>query len=81
VREDGHVSDPIPVPTRDATIRLGQFLKLAGAVDQGSDAKTLLGEGAVRVNGETDTRRGRQLTGGDLVEVADVVYRVEAPQA
>jgi ribosome-associated protein len=57
------------VPIRDATIRLGQFLKLADLVDVGSDAKVLLTDGDVRVNGEVETRRGRQLTDGDIVAV------------
>mgnify|MGYP003404374736 CR=1 FL=1 len=46
------------------TIRLGQLLKLAGLVDSGSDAKFLLAGGEVSVNGETETRRGRQLRAG-----------------
>jgi ribosome-associated protein len=50
-------------------IRLGQFLKLADAVELGSDVKLLLGEGSVRVNGEVETRRGRQLSPGDVVSV------------
>jgi ribosome-associated protein len=59
------------VPISGDGIRLGQFLKLAGAIDSGADAKTLLADGAVRVNGEPEARRGRQLTRGDLVEVHD----------
>ena len=50
------------------TIRLGQFLKLANAIDSGADAKTLLADGAVTVNGEPESRRGRQLAKGDRVE-------------
>ena len=57
------------VPISGDSIRLGQFLKLANAIDSGADAKTLLAEGVVRVNGEPETRRGRQLTSGDVVEV------------
>ena len=55
------------VPIRDASIRLGQFLKLADLVDTGSDVKPLLADGDVRVNGEVETRRGRQLVPGDVV--------------
>jgi ribosome-associated protein len=58
------------VPIRDASIRLGQFLKLADLVDTGADAKGLLARGLVRVNGDVETRRGRQLATGDLVECA-----------
>ena len=50
-------------------IRLGQFLQLANLVDSGSDARELLLTGVVRVDGEVETRRGRQLTGGEVVEV------------
>ena len=50
-------------------IRLGQFLKLADAVELGSDVKLLLGTGSVEVNGEVETRRGRQLRTGDVVTV------------
>jgi len=57
-------------------IRLGQFLKLSGAVDQGSDVKDLLVAGAVEVNGEPEDRRGRQLSPGDRVSVSGTVYRV-----
>jgi len=58
------------VPIRDDAIRLGQFLKLADLVETGADAKGLLAHGLVRVNGEVETRGGRQLGDGDLVECA-----------
>ena len=58
------------VVIRDEVIRLGQFLKLADLVDTGADAKPLLAEGRVLVNGEVESRRGRQLRDGDLVIVA-----------
>ncbi|OIP49826.1 MAG: RNA-binding protein [Deltaproteobacteria bacterium CG_4_10_14_3_um_filter_60_8] len=58
------------------TIRLGQFLKLAGLVDTGGEAKLRVQNGEVRVNGAVDTRRGRQLAPGDLVEMAGIVVQV-----
>jgi ribosome-associated protein len=58
------------VPIRDDSIRLGQFLKLADLIDVGADAKPLLASGRVLVNGETETRRGRQLRPGDVVTLA-----------
>jgi ribosome-associated protein len=64
------------VDTRDGTIRLGQFLKLADLVDTGADAKPLLAGGLVRVNGEVETRRGRQLARGDLVTLGEQSARV-----
>ncbi|MFT4008984.1 MAG: RNA-binding S4 domain-containing protein [Nocardioidaceae bacterium] len=48
-------------------IRLGQFLKLADLVDAGSDVRPLVLAGRVLVNGEPETRRGRQLHRGDTV--------------
>lgn len=57
------------VEIRDDSIRLGQFLKLAGLADDGAEAKTLLARGVVSVNGAPEGRRGRQLTAGDVVDV------------
>lgn len=54
----------------EAGIRLGQLLKLANLVDSGGAARAVLAEGGVRVNGEVETRRGRQLAVGDLIEFA-----------
>ena len=50
-------------------IRLGQFLKLADLIDTGGEGKVLIASGDVRVNGEVDVRRGRQLRPGDVVAV------------
>lgn len=69
-------SAPDDVPIRDEAIRLGQFLKLAGLVDSGADAKELIAEGEVRVNGEPETRRGRSLRPGDVVTLDDASARV-----
>ncbi|MCO7273198.1 MULTISPECIES: RNA-binding S4 domain-containing protein [Cellulosimicrobium] len=61
--------DARPVEISDDVIRLGQFLKLAGLAESGAEARELVTEGEVRVNGEVDTRRGRQLHRGDVVSV------------
>lgn len=53
-------------------IKLGQLLKLASLVGQGSDVKILIGEGMVKVNGETATQRGKKIYPGDVVEVLDM---------
>jgi ribosome-associated protein len=55
------------IPIRGDMIRLGQLLKLAGVVDSGASAKDVLADGAARVNGEVEQRRGRQLHPGDVV--------------
>jgi ribosome-associated protein len=77
------VSAPVDVPIRDESIRLGQFLKLANLVDSGADAKPAVQQGLVRVNGVVETRRGRQLRPGDVVELGAIAARVsdaaEAP--
>ena len=68
--------EPSDVPTRDGNIRLGQFLKLANLVESGAEAKPIIAGGQVRVNGEVETRRGRQLVTGDVVELAGQAARV-----
>ncbi len=78
------MSDPDDVPIRDESIRLAQFLKLANLVETGAEARPLVGEGLVAVNGETETRRGRRLVPGDVVELVDgpaarVVTEADAP--
>lgn len=63
------LADMRDVPIRDESIRLGQFLKLAGLIDTGADAKSVIGDGMVTVNGDIETRRGRQLRNGDVVSL------------
>jgi ribosome-associated protein len=69
------------IAVRGEFIRLGQLLKLAGVVDSGSDVKALLATEPVRVNGEPETRRGRQLRSGDTVRVGEHALRVLAAPA
>jgi ribosome-associated protein len=57
-------------------IRLGQLLKLADLVDSGGEIRDLLENEEVLVNGERETRRGRQLHPGDTVSVIDTVLEV-----
>ena len=64
------------IPIRDETIRLGQLLKLADIVDSGGEARDFLEHEEVFVNGERETRRGRQLRHGDLVTVIDTVLEI-----
>jgi ribosome-associated protein len=72
------MTTPQDVPIRGYTIRLGQLLKLAGVVDSGSEVKALLASEAALVNGEPETRRGRQLADGDSVRIAEHELRVVA---
>jgi len=50
-------------------IKLGQFLKLSSLVGQGSDAKMLIKDGMILVNGITEIQRGKKLYSGDIVEL------------
>lgn len=67
---------PVDVAIRDEVIRLGQFLKLANLVESGADAKPVIADGLVQVNGEVETRRGRQLRVGDVVVLQGQAARV-----
>jgi ribosome-associated protein len=53
----------------DRPINLTQVLKLSGSVLSGGEAKILIAEGRVRVNGEVELRKRRQITVGDTVEI------------
>ncbi len=77
-RKEPAEQEPVPVDVgiRDEVIRLGQFLKLANLVESGAEAKPVIADGLVKVNGEVDTRRGRQLRVGDVVELAGQAARV-----
>lgn len=56
---------------RTEFITLGQLLKAANVVGGGGEAKALLAEGGVMINGEEDNRRGRKLRPGDVVVLPD----------
>ncbi len=64
-------SEPLP-----PSIALGQALKAANIVGSGGEAKMLIQTGEVLVNGEVETRRGRKLQRGDVVEVGDELLEV-----
>ena len=69
---------PTPVSLSTPYITLGQLLKYASVVDEGSEAKRLTLAGEVKVNGKTETRRGRKLRPGDAVEVRGRVFALTA---
>lgn len=58
-------------------IKLEQMLKFAGMVSSGSDAKMIISEGTVRVNGNVELQRGKKLRPGDTVEYEGKKYVVE----
>lgn len=63
------------IEIKDEFIKLGQALKLAGIAESGVDAKIMIEEEMVKVNGETETRRGRKLYDGDSVEAEECPLR------
>jgi ribosome-associated protein len=64
------------IEIRGEMIRLGQLLKLAAIAGSGSEARALLEENGVTVNGEPEARRGRQLHRGDVVAIGQHAVRV-----
>jgi ribosome-associated protein len=70
------MTDVIDVPITGEMIRLGQLLKLAGVVDDGAQARALIEDGEVSVDGEADRRRGRQVRPGSLVSLGETQIRV-----
>jgi ribosome-associated protein len=70
------VADVDEFQAKDGMIRLGQLLKASGLVATGGEAKMLLLDGQVAVNGEIETRRGRQLHPGDVVTLAGETVRL-----
>ena len=57
-------------------IKLGQFLKYEGLVDTGGEAKNIIKEGLVKVNGIVETARGKKLYKGDVIEVFGKTIRI-----
>lgn len=55
------------ITLKEEYIKLGQALKAAGLVESGAEAKDVIMDGKVLVNGEADLRRGRKLYAGDVV--------------
>lgn len=68
------------VHIRDEFIKLGQAMKLAGLVDSGVEAKDVITDGQVTVNGEVDVRRGRKLYNGDIVEYNGQKFQICSKQ-
>lgn len=65
------------ITIKDEYIKLGQALKLAGLVGSGADAKFVIQDGQVKVNGEVDTRRGKKLYSGDNFEFEGTLVTVK----
>lgn len=65
------------IKLRDEFIKLGQALKAAGLVESGAEAKEVIVDGLVQVNGETDIRRGRKLYAGDIITFDGEEVKIE----
>jgi len=65
------------IKLREEYIKLGQALKAAGLVESGVEAKDVIVDGLVEVNGEVDTRRGRKLYAGDIVTFDGEEIKIE----
>ena len=66
----------IQIRETDEFIKLGQALKKAGLVESGVDAKFVIQDGLVKVNGETELQRGKKIHDGDLISYNGVTVKV-----
>lgn len=65
------------IKLRDDYIKLGQALKAAGLVESGVDAKFVIQDGLVKVNGQVEKQRGKKLVAGDVVEFDEEKIKIE----
>ena len=65
------------IKLREEFIKLGQALKAAGLVESGVEAKEVIQDGLVKINGEVDTRRGKKLYDGDIVSFDGTDIKIE----
>lgn len=66
------------VTIRDEFIKLGQAMKLAGLVDSGVEAKMVIQDGKVLVNGQVEYQRGKKLVDGDVVSYEGSEFQIQA---
>lgn len=66
------------IKIKDDFIKLGQLLKLAGLADSGIEAKYVISEGKVMVNGEVEIRRGKKIYNGDIITYSNKQIKVES---
>lgn len=65
------------IKVRDEFIKLGQAIKAAGLVESGVDAKEVIQNGLVKVNGEVVTQRGKKLVGGEIISFEGNEIKIE----
>ncbi len=68
-----------PIEIYREPVELYKLLKFEGLASSGGEAKTVIAEGLVKVNGEVETRKRRKIMAGDIVEFAEEKYRVQLP--
>lgn len=66
------------IKLREPFIKLGQALKAAGMVENGVEAKIVIQDGEVKVNGVVETQRGKKLVGGEVVTFNGMSVKIEA---
>lgn len=65
------------IKLKEEYIKLGQALKAAGLVDSGVEAKIMIQDGLVKVNGKVETQRGKKLIDGDIVDFDGKTVKIE----
>lgn len=65
------------IKLKEEYIKLGQALKAAGLVDSGVEAKIMIQDGLVKVNGKAETQRGKKLIDGDIVDFDGKTVKIE----
>lgn len=65
------------IKLRDDFIKLGQAIKAAGLVESGVEAKIVIQDGEVKVNGAVETQRGKKLTGGEIISYNGEGIKIE----
>lgn len=65
------------IKLRDDFIKLGQAIKAAGLVESGVEAKIVIQDGEVKVNGAVETQRGKKLTGGEIISYNGEEIKIE----
>ncbi|HBZ52274.1 MAG TPA: RNA-binding protein [Eubacterium sp.] len=65
------------IKVKEDYIKLGQAIKAAGMVESGVEAKIVIQDGQVKVNGQVETQRGKKLVGGELVEYNGLTLKIE----
>ncbi len=72
-----YIMQVIKIRPEDDFIKLGQAIKAAGLVESGVEAKIVIQDGQVMVNGEVETQRGKKLVGGEIISFDGEEVKIE----